>query len=115
MTFCNDHEEKLIETLKAYRYLHNRALSSQELAAILRVDPRKVRAMVAHLRADHKQPICSTAQEGFWYACSRDDADHTIKQLYSRRRELEAAINGILDGLDAEFGEPSLFDERMAV
>ena len=109
--FCSEHERKLIETLRGY----TRALSSQELAAILCVDPRKVRALIAHLRADHKCPICSTSAEGFWYARSRDDADHTIKQLYSRRRELEAAIDGILEGLDAEFGERRLFDERLAV
>ncbi len=109
--YCNEHERELIRTLQSSHAL----ISSHELGAILHMDPRSVRSMIAHLRQEHRLPICSTASGGYWYPSSRDDAQRCLRELYSRRREIDADIECILDGLDAEFGERRLFDERMAV
>ena len=74
---------------------------------------RQVRAMINHLRKDHRLPICSTPAEGFYWPRSRAHAMHTLAQLESRRKELEAVMEGILEGLDREFG-PQLVMEMEA-
>lgn len=107
MTWCNDEERKLISLLRR----SGRALSGPELAAALESTDRQVRAMINHLRKDHCIPICSTPAEGFYWPRSREHARHTLAQLESRKRELEAVMNGILRGLDREFGPMErLFD-----
>ena len=85
-------------------------LSGPELAAMLKTSDRQVRAMINHLRKDHRQPICSTPAEGFYWPWSRTAADHTLAQLQSRKKDLQAVIDGIQDGLDKEFGWPCLFE-----
>ena len=102
MTYCNPQEQQLIRILKGRKT----ALSSQELAAMLKTSDRQVRAMISHLRKDHHFPICSTPAEGFFFPWSRSAADHTIAQLKSRITELQEVIDGIEEGLEVEFGWP---------
>jgi biotin operon repressor len=102
MTYCNEAEHNLIRILQGRKT----PLSGPELAAMLRTSDRQVRAMINHLRKDHHCPVCSTPQEGFYWPWSRSAADHTIAQLESRKRDLQAVIDGIKDGLDEWLGYP---------
>ncbi len=105
MIYCSTTERQLIGILKG----HREAISAPELAALLKSSDRAVRAMISHMRIDHKCPICSTSTAGFWFPRCREDAEHTLRQLYSRRNEIDLVIGGILEGLDCEFGSPQLF------
>ncbi|MDI6822537.1 MAG: hypothetical protein QMD66_06760 [Actinomycetota bacterium] len=112
MTWCNGTERHLVSLLRR----RDRAVSAPELAAVLGSTDRQVRAMINHLRKDHRLPICSTPAEGFYWPRSREHARHTLAQLESRRKDLEAVIEGILEGLDREFGPMErLFDLEEAV
>jgi len=102
MSYCNEAEHNLIRILKGRKT----ALSGPELAAMLKTTDRQVRALINHLRKDHRLPVCSTPSEGFYWPWSRSAADHTLAQLESRKRDLQAVIDGVKDGLDAEFGWP---------
>ena len=103
---CNMDEVRLVGLLKAGR----RPISAAELAAYLGTTDRQVRAMISHLRKDHKVPVCSTPAEGFYWPRSREHARYTLAQLASRRADLEAVIQGIEEGLDREFGPSRLFE-----
>lgn len=106
MSWCNGQERMLVSLLRG----SGKAVSAPELAAFLGSTDRQVRAMVNHLRKDHRLPICSTPAEGFYWPRSRAHAMHTLAQLESRRKELEAVIDGILEGLDREFGPQLVMD-----
>lgn len=102
MTYCNDQEMLLVRILKN----RGAAISGPELAAMLGTTDRQARAVISHLRKDHCLPVCSTPQEGFYWPRSRSAADHTLAQLESRKRDLQAVIDGIREGLEVEFGFP---------
>ncbi len=100
MSFCSTQEMELIRVLMECKT----PLSSQGLAAMLGMGNRQLRAMISHLRADHQVPVCSTPRDGYFWPCSRSAADSTLAQLRARQRELQAAIDGIQDGLDKWLG-----------
>ena len=109
MELCNLAEKNLIIALKRYpgpRY----ATSAQELAAHLKTSDRQVRAMISHLRKDHKLPICSTPNEGFFWPRNRKEAAHTIACFRSREASIAGVREGIEDGLEEMFGQMSLFE-----
>lgn len=108
MEWCNEIERNLIGVLKS-----GGTVSAPELASLLRVTDRRVRALINHLRKDHKVPICSTPAEGFYFPRTRSQAEHTLAQLTSRRNDIDMVIEGILEGLDREFG-PQLMMEMEA-
>lgn len=109
--YCNSAEQQLIRIIKSRKT----PLSANELAAMLSTSNRQLRAMISHLRADHHVPICSTSREGYYLPWSRSAADSTIAQLKARQRELQAAIDGIKDGLDEWLGYPCQMDLDMEV
>jgi biotin operon repressor len=106
VNWCSGAEKELVSLLRG----SGRAISAPELAAALGSTDRQVRAMINHLRKDHRLPICSTPAEGFYWPRSRAHAMHTLAQLESRRKELEAVMEGILEGLDREFGPQLVLD-----
>ena len=95
MSFCSTQEMELIRVLMECKT----PLSSQELAAMLGMDSRQLRAMMFHLQADHQIHICSTPRGGYFWPCPRSAADCTISQLQAGQRALRAAIDEIWDGL----------------
>lgn len=109
--WCNDLEPTLVASLRC----STAAKSAQEIAAELRVDPRKARAIISHLRADHAQPICSTPASGYYWPRSREAVNHTVAQLRSRVLEITATVEGIEAGIEAEFGQQELFGFQRGV
>ncbi len=101
---CDDRESAIMGALEHC----DGTLSAAELGAVAKIDPRRARAIVAHLRADHQMPILSTAAEGYWIARHAAEADHTIASLESRRIEIEKAIAGIKAGCARRFGTMEL-------
>jgi len=110
VSFCNSLEEYLVKELKTWHRGPYQAISSQELGAKFSVDPRRVRAIISHLRQDHKMPICGTSNNGYFWPRQRADANHTIAELKSRLIEIQKTVDGIEEGLEELFGQPSLLD-----
>lgn len=108
---------KLADSL--HRYLKNfcrgsyAAKGASELAAYFKTNERSIRAAIRDLRLNNI-PICSNCsserEAGFFYPRSRQEADHTIASIKSRRQALDELINAIEAGLDSEFGQPQLFE-----
>jgi len=99
LEWCSSREENLIRLLKN----GGEAVSAPELASLLHTTDRQVRALINHLRKDHKLPICSTPSSGFYWPHTRAQAEHTIAQLRSRVADIELMIEGIEEGLEREF------------
>ncbi len=106
--WCDAREAQLIALLKAARSQHQ-TCSADEIGATLGVDPRKARALIAHCRKDHDQPILSTPSDGYFWPARLEDGNHTLAQLKSRRIEIEASADGIRRGLVREFGTGELW------
>lgn len=105
MTYCNAAEQQLIRILKSRKT----SLSANELAAMLGMGNRQTRAMVAHLRDirdGYCFPILSTSRDGYYYAYAMGSEKATIAQLKARQENLQAAIDGIIEGMEREFGYP---------
>ena len=109
------HEAELRDLHSLVRLLETgRYLSAPELGAIGHVSVRRARAIIAHLRADHRFPIVSTPADGYRMARSAADATHTLASLRSRIAEIQRAIDGIEAGVQREFGQQELFELRRA-
>ena len=89
------------------------AKGAAELAAYFHTNERSVRAAIRDLRLAGI-PICSNCsgerESGFFYPRSREETKHTLASLNSRKCALDELINAIEVGLDAEFGQPQLFE-----
>lgn len=104
-TSCRPEEATILAAIKRA----TGGISAQELGAAAHIDPRAARALVAHLRADHREPICSTPAAGYFWPRTAESCNSTLAGLESRRIEIEAAISGIRSGAVKEFGTGDLF------
>lgn len=100
---CSEIEDVIMSTIRKHLGSGN-GISAGELAAAAKIDPRRARALIAHLIVQHKEPICSTSAEGYFWPRRLEDLDHTIASLRSRRMEIEARIEGLAEGGRREFG-----------
>ena len=109
MEYCDDEEKRLVSML------YGQPQSAQVLGAALRRDPRKVRALIAHLVDDHHLPICSTSANGFWMARNWADIDRTTAHLGSRMIEIQRRIDGLKMAGEEHLGPQMALDLGVAV
>ena len=78
------------------------AISMRELAALLNVDTRTVRALVQRAR-EQGAPICSEwgANGGYYLPADTYEARRYLRQQKARIRSARAALNGITAFLQA--------------
>lgn len=86
-------------------------ITAHELGALAGITPRAARAIVAHCIAVHELAICSTPSESYFTPLRIEDATETIRSLCSRRKEIEARVNGLRGGLQRRFGSLPLFTQ----
>ncbi len=83
------------------------------MAVYFKTNERSIRAAIRDLRLIGI-PICSNCssnrESGFFYPRSRQEAKHTLANIKSRRQALDELTRAIEAGLDAEFGQPQLFE-----
>lgn len=114
-TACNPDESTILAAIRARN--RTNSITAQDLGALIHRDPRAIRAIVSHLRAEHGECICSAAAHrrdepaGYYYPARPEDADSTLAQLESRRVEIEAAVTGMRQGLRRAFGSLPLFGD----
>lgn len=107
MKFCNIKEEDFLNYVRVQAPNKSSAISQQQVAAYLKTSTRQVRAMKNHLVTDHLIPICSTVSDGLYFPATRQEAQHAINGLASRRSELDKHINCLESALD-EYFSPQL-------
>ena len=102
-------EQELQNHLLSYCRGPRRGISASELAAHFKTTDRQIRALIRHLRVDHKVPICGTPGDSFFWPETEEQTKHTLKSLKSRKQALEEVINALVDGVNHQFGAPRLF------
>ena len=90
-------DDQVIEYLKNYRVGEANAVTSRELERIFHLRGAELRKMVNRLRRKGI-PLCSDAQ-GYYYAETEEELNHTVRQLLSRSREIAAAAVGMMKAL----------------
>lgn len=105
--------DSLHKYLKTFCQGPHYAKGAAELAAYFKTNERTIRAAIRDLRLNGV-PICSNCssekESGFFYPRSRSEANHTLANIRSRKQALEELLENIELGLDAEFGQPQLFE-----
>ena len=91
----------LLNYLKQYHYGCGRAVSSGVLEAALCTTGREIRAAVNALRSQG-EPVCSD-ENGYYYAASGCEVQHSIRQLDSRMTKMAKAKRGLNTALATHF------------
>jgi hypothetical protein len=84
------------------------AASAPELAALFKSNTRTIRARVRNLRL-LGYPVCGTPESGFYWPMSREEGQHTRRNLLSQEEAVREAREGFERGLEMEFGDAQLF------
>lgn len=77
------------------------AISMRDLAALLNVDTRTVRALVQRAR-EQGAPICTDFGNGGYYLpADMTEAEHYFRQQQARIKTARAALNGVTEFLQS--------------
>lgn len=107
---CSDAERVILAAIQRRRRYDG--ITAHELAAQAGVNERTARAIVAHLIMEHEAPICGTPSESYYWPQRIEDMGPTLASIQSRRRELEARLQGLRRGASRLFGTLEMFEER---
>jgi len=110
---CNRAEGTILAEIRG-RSIGN-GVTAEQLGALAHIPEREARALIAHLRVVHEQPICGTPQHSYFWPRRWEDAERTLASLRSRKQALDDAITGVHSGCARQFGTLPLFsDTKMA-
>lgn len=104
---CSDAERVILAAVQRRRRYDG--ITAHELAAQAGVNERSARAVVAHLIVEHEAPICGTPAESYYWPARMEDMEPTLASIQSRRRELEARLQGLQRGASRLFGTLKMF------
>lgn len=105
---CSEHERLILAAIRRRRRYDG--ITAADLAAQAGVTERTARAIVAHLIVEHEAPICGTPMESYYWPERYEDVASTLASLQSRRRELEARIDGLRRGASRLYGTIPMFE-----
>lgn len=102
--------------LRYLQYAHSgrdKAISARALSKQFGIRERGVREIIHELRVQH-MPVCSDPAIGIWWPLDREDAKPAVDNLAKLFKPVREAKDGLEAGLDATFGNPTLFDQQEA-
>lgn len=111
MNELNFTEQKILNYLRSWHTGKSRAVTYKSLSMALKISPRELRDIVAHLVTDHNELIATISSEGYFYIQTEDEYKHARAELISRIKKLSMRARGLRRGwIEKEKGQKKLFE-----
>jgi hypothetical protein len=103
---CSPAEAAILTAIRGRR--KGNGVTAEQLGAAAGVSERQARAVVAHLRHVHREPLCSSPARSFYWPARLEELDEVIASLTSRCLAMQQQIAGLREGGRRVFGTIAL-------